>query len=108
MQERPEYAAAPAALGAEVASGGIATVEQGIARTFPMQHRIVKLVAAEGRAAAAKVTIDSELGRAIAKMQTPFGKRGLDRQEAGHGMALPLGIDQPLAQDHVAAALAEQ
>src|SRR5262245_55638309 len=68
VQERAEHTAALAALGTEIAASGIAAVEQGITRTFPMQHRIVKLVAAEGRAAVAKAAIDAELGRAVAQM----------------------------------------
>ena len=70
------------------------------------ERRIVELVPAQSRAGAPERAVLQQRRGAIAEMQAALGEARRMSEQASHGVTRAVGIDQPLPQHHVAAALA--
>ena len=66
----------------------------------------MKFMSAKARPRNSQDTLCDQSHRPVPKVQPALGERGFERQQPGHGVARALGIDQSLAEHHVAAAFA--
>ncbi len=106
MEEGPAHLPAASAARPERLAFGIG--ERGERRIGPRldQGGIVELVAAQGRAGRPERAIGEEKRVPIAEMQPPRGEARGMVEEAGHGVARAVRIDEAGAQHHVATAFA--
>src|SRR5262249_36644871 len=70
------------------------------------QRRVVELVSAQSRASSSDWAVGEKRRLAVAEMRLVLGEARGMAKEAGHGMADAVGVLKPLAQHHVASALA--
>jgi hypothetical protein len=66
----------------------------------------MKFVAAKARAGGSQRGLAKQASRAIAEMETPFGKARDEWEQPGHLAPTPLAVHQGATEDHIAVALA--
>ena len=107
MDERAHDRAGPKPCFAKGAAGGVGGGEQAFARPFADHAGVMELVAAEpGILGAQRSPAAQQPDVPVAEVKLAEGERGLERQQSRHLVTPAVGILDPGAQHHVAAAFA--